>query len=57
MKKMIPLIAQMPADEYEQFCRWLRECCGYTISELIEKAPRYQKDAAIRFYEECIWDD
>ncbi len=53
MKNMIKLISQMPADEYEGFCRWLRECCGTCISELIEKAPRYQRDAVIRFYEEC----
>lgn len=53
MEKTIPLIAQMPLDEYVQFCRWLRECCGCTLSELLEMSPRYQKDAVVRFYEEC----
>ena len=57
MKKMISLIIDMPSDNYKDFCLWLVECCGMSISELIEKNDTYQRRAVEQWQEErCMFN-
>ena len=56
-KRMCQVIAALPSDVYEEFCTWLRECCGMTISELIELSARRQVDAFFQFYFETRGSD
>ena len=51
MKNMIHNIAYMSVSDYAEFCSWLRECCGTSISELIEKPPTHQLETWQRWYD------
>ena len=48
---MSNLIAKLDSNEYKEFCLWLRECCGMTISELIKLPHTRQNNAYFQFKE------
>lgn len=52
MKHMNLLIVRLPSDVYKEFCTWLRECCGMSISELMDLPGARQVDAFRQFCNE-----
>lgn len=56
MKNMISAIAGLSRADYKEFCTWLVECCGMTISDLIDRPPCRQRDAYFQWLAECRSD-
>ncbi len=49
MATMHPMIAGLSSAEYKEFCKWLRECAGMTISDVI-RLPHVRQAEAYNQY-------
>lgn len=57
MKIISNVIVGLSSAEYSEFCKWLSDCCGMSISDLTELPVPRQNQAYEQFLHESLPDD